>query len=1020
MKPTEFSAVILALFAGTLVATNFAIDGPTRFRANAPDGEQVPQDAPAPLTEATRRMTVPDGFNVSLFAGEPDVRQPIAFTIDDRGRLWVVECHSYPNWMPGAVRGQDRVVIFEDEDGDGRFDKRTVFWDKGDNLTGIELGFGGVWLCATPNLIFIADRNADDVPDAAEPEIVLNGWDPNCRHNAFNALNWGPDGWLYGCNGILSNSKVGRSDTPDEHRVPINCGVWRYHPTKQIFEAVAHGTTNPWGLDFDDFGEMFITNCVIPHLFHVVPGAHFQRMFGQDINPHSYELMKSCADHIHWGGGDWTSSRGGQGIHNVAGGGHAHAGAMIYLGDNWPARYRNSVFTCNIHGRRLNNDRLNRSGSGYVATHDKDFLFSSDEWYRGMEMRYGPDGGVFLTDWSDTGECHDYDSAHGVHRDSGRIFKVTHGTPSLEVNLAQFSDAALVPLQLQKNDWFVRHARRLLQEHAAAGRDMTDVHEMLWDILRTRVDVSRKLRALWALHVSGGLSEASLLKLLDDASEHVRSWSVRLLCEDKNPLCDAPATNVFGKFVELASNDPSPRVRLELAAALQRIPPQQRWTIASALVMHSEDSGDANLPLMLWYGIEPLVSVDYATAATLAGRCRIPLVRRFLARRIVLETDRTAGADGPPPGLVSLVQVLGHTNENDVRLDLLRGINDALRGRKSVPMPKGWPALSAKFAAEPELREPALVLAMILGDPKAAADLRATMLDRTQPDDRRQQAMQILAERAVPGLAPRLQQLLDDASVRGGAIRALAAYNDPATPKMLVNRYRSFSETERADAISTLATRPASALALLSAIEAKTIPARDVSPFTARQLQAFGNKEIADKLAAVWGTVRAAGADKKPQMAKYKTMLTPDALQTADVANGRLVFNRTCAACHKLNGDGADVGPDLTGSNRDNLDFVLENVLDPSAIVGRAYKLTVVATKDGRVLSGIVRERIERALVLQTANERVTLSVDDIEELKESPVSMMPEGIFDKLTDDEVRDLVGYLGTTSRVPRHGE
>lgn len=975
--------------------------------------EARPDDGPIPLAEAAGRVTVPDGFQVTLFAGEPDVRQPIAFTIDDRGRLWVVECYSYPNWMPGAVRGQDRVVILEDADGDGRFDRRTVFWDKGDNLTGVELGFGGVWLCATPNLVFIPDRNADDVPDG-EPETVLDGWDPNCRHNAFNALNWGPDGWLYGCNGILSNSRVGRPDAPDAERVPINCGVWRYHPTKQIFEAVAHGTTNPWGLDFDDFGEMFITNCVIPHLFHVVLGAHFQRMFGQDISPHSYDLMKSCADHIHWGGGDWTSSRGGEGIHSAPGGGHAHAGAMIYLGDNWPERYRNSVFMCNIHGRRLNNDKLSRSGSGYVATHDKDFLFSSDQWYRGLEMRYGPDGGVFLTDWSDTGECHDYDSAHGVHRDSGRIFKITHGSPrSVRVDVAKLSDTELVDLQLHKNDWYVRHARRLLQERAAAGRDMSQVHGLLWKLFDAQAEVPRKLRAVWALHVTGGLDEPSLVRLLDHESEMVRAWAVRLICEARGPLANTAGQNVFGRFVSMAADDPSPRVRLELAAAMQRIPPQQRWTIASALVMHSEDSGDANLPLMLWYGIEPLVSVDYATAATLAGRCRIPLVRRFLARRIVLETDRTAGADGPPQGLVSLVQVLGHTDENDVRFDLLTGINDALRGRKTVSMPKGWPALSANFAAESELREPTLVLAMILGDPKAAADLRATMLDRNSPAERRQQAVQILAERGTSGLAPQLHQLLDDASVRGGAIRALAAFNDPATPKLLVSRYRSFSEAERADAISTLATRPASALALLSAIEAKAIPARDMSPFTARQLQAFGNKEISDKLSAVWGTIRPAGADKTSEMAKYKSMLTPDELQTADVANGRLVFNRICAACHKLNDDGADIGPDLTGSNRDNLDYVLENVLDPSAIVGRDYKLTIVATKDGRVMSGIIRERIERALVLQTANERITLSVDDIEELKESPVSMMPEGIFDKLTREEVRDLVGYLARKS-------
>ncbi|HVX60957.1 MAG TPA: PVC-type heme-binding CxxCH protein, partial [Pirellulales bacterium] len=259
------------------------------------------EDPEAPLSpQATlEQMTLPPGFQATLFAGEPDVVQPIALTFDDRGRMWVVECLSYPDWsQEPQTAGHDRVVIFEDRDGDGRFDSRKVFWDEGSNLSGVEVGFGGVWLCSTPNLIFVPDADGDDAPDG-EPQIVLDGWDLKARHNVFNGLTWGPDGWLYGCNGILSNSKIGKPGSPDAKRTEINCGVWRYHPTRRVHEAVAHGTTNPWGLDFDELGQMFITNCVIHHLWHVVPGAHFQRMFGQDINPHSYQLMESCADHIH-------------------------------------------------------------------------------------------------------------------------------------------------------------------------------------------------------------------------------------------------------------------------------------------------------------------------------------------------------------------------------------------------------------------------------------------------------------------------------------------------------------------------------------------------------------------------------------------------------------------------------------------------------------------------------------------------------------------------------------------------
>ena len=520
-----FSVVLI--FAGIVVSWEPVTGRGEEYPAQSTDSAA----APLPPTEAIGRMRVPDGFTVMLFAAEPEVVQPIAFTIDPRGRLWVVENYSYPIWL-GGPQGKDRILIFEDTDGDGHFDRRTVFYDKGTNFTGIELGFGGVWVCATPNLLFIPDRDGDDRPDSP-PVAVLDGWDTKAQHNMFNALKWGPDGWLWGCNGILSNSRVGKPGTPDDRRVPINCGVWRYHPIRQVFEAVAHGTTNPWGLDFDDHGEAFITNCVIPHLFHVVPGAHFQRMFGQDYNPNLYGLLETCADHLHWAGGHWTDSREGKGHekHSAAGGGHAHVGAMIYLGDNWPEQYRGSLLTFNIHGHRANHDRLERKGSSYVAHHDRDFLTVDDTWFRGLELKYGPDGAVYFTDWTDRGECHETD-ADNAHRENGRIYKLGFGKiKPVQVNLATSTDEELARLQLHKNDWYVRTARRLLQERAANGANLTAANEALLSILKTHPDVTRRLRALWALHATGALDDQALLGLLDDADESIRGWAIRLLAD---------------------------------------------------------------------------------------------------------------------------------------------------------------------------------------------------------------------------------------------------------------------------------------------------------------------------------------------------------------------------------------------------------------------------------------------------------------------------------------------------------
>jgi putative membrane-bound dehydrogenase-like protein len=575
---------------------------------------------PSP-TQAVARMKVPEGFRVHLVAGEPTLIKPIAMTTDERGRLWVVESHSYPHWLKEKGPGKDRVLILEQQR-DGRYSCK-VFLDNGVNLSGIAVGFGGIWLTSVPKLIFIPVK--EDRP-AGKPIVHLDGFDLKARHNVVNTIAWGPDGWLYGLHGILTVARIGAPGTPANKRVPMDCGVWRYHPTRHTFEVVAWGTTNPWGLDWDDHGELFITNCVIKHLFHVVPGAHFVRMYGQDLNPHTYGLIESCADHLHWGGGDWTTSRGGKGSHSVAGGGHAHAGAMFYLGDNWPSTYRNRIFMANIHGNRLNQDRLERKGSGYIARHCEDFLLANDDWFRGLGLTLAADGSAFVSDWHDTGECHNYDKTHP----SGRIYRICFGTPRMvQPDLARASDGELVRLQMHKNDWWVRQARRVLQERSSVGTLAADTSGAMRKHLNEERAVTRRMRALWALHVVGGADEKLLVDLLEDAEEHIRLWAVRLLVDDGKA-----SRRTTDRLGEQARKEKSPAVRLALASALQKVPIAQRWTIAQNLSAWAEDAGDPYLPLMIWYGIEPAVSANPRQSAELLTRAKIPLVRRYIARRL--------------------------------------------------------------------------------------------------------------------------------------------------------------------------------------------------------------------------------------------------------------------------------------------------------------------------------------------------------------------------------------------------
>jgi putative membrane-bound dehydrogenase-like protein len=607
------------------------------------------QELTSPLlnpVEALKSISLPEGFRVQLSAAEPMVQQPIDMAWDARGRLWVAECYTYAEKETNFEKKlKDRIIILEDTNQDGIFDKRKIFWDQATQLTSIEIGFGGVWAACAPNIFFLADKNHDDRPDG-KPEVILDGFDADkVRHNIVNGLRWGPDGWLYGRHGILGpGSKVGVPGTPEDKRTDIQCGIWRYHPTRKKFEVVCHGTTNPWGHDWDEHGQLFFINTVIGHLWHVVPGARYQRMYGNHYDKNLYELIQQTADHFHWDQGreHWADlkKKGMTSATDAAGGGHAHTGMMIYLGNNWPAQYRGNVFTLNLHGLRVNRDTLHRQGAGYVGKHAPDFMLTKDKWFRGIELSYGPDGGVYVLDWSDIGECHEND---GIHRTSGRIFKITHGKARPFIgDLSKLSSSELARLKTHANDWYVRLARRILQERATVGRaDIAQARKILRDDYSKSSSIQCRLRAMWVLYVTdGNLDERWLLKQTHDNDEHIRVWAIKLL-NDRG----APSAIALKRFIQMAEADFSGLVQLHLASTLQTLSYPKRWELAAALVSHDKFANDPVLPLMIWYGINPAVSKNRAEAVNLLPKCKLPKVRQFIARRLAGEESQPKKKD---------------------------------------------------------------------------------------------------------------------------------------------------------------------------------------------------------------------------------------------------------------------------------------------------------------------------------------------------------------------------------------
>ncbi len=575
-----------------------------------------------PPEKAAGAMTLPPGFSAQLFAGEPDIVQPIAFCLDDRARLWAVQGLTYPKRAPEG-EGRDSIVVFEDQDGDGHFDRRTVFAEGLNLVSGIEVGYGGVFVGAAPNLMFIPIADGDTPKAAGPPQILLDGWGYQDTHETLNTFIWGPDGWLYGCHGVFTKSNVGAPGSPDAKRVPINAGVWRFHPVRHEFEVFAEGTSNPWGLDFDARGQAIIEACVIPHLFHMIQGGRYHRQAGAHFNPFTYDDIKTIADHRHFVG---ATPHGGNGRSDAAGGGHAHAGLMVYQGESWPAQYRGSYLMNNIHGARINMDIPERAGSGFVAKHGADFINFNDRASQIINLQEDQDGSVFMIDWYDVNQCH-RPQIEAHDRSNGRIFKVVYGNQkTTTVDLGTKNDHELAGLVTGTNEWLSRHARRLLAERAVRGKVVLPELEKA----AREAAPHAALRALWTLHATGNLTEPLALDLLHETAgrEDITAWTVQLVCER------APADAIRTRLGQLATETKSPVTRLYLASAAGRLPVEHRLAILEPLLQRTEDASDVNLPLLEWYALEPVIAKDPAAGAALLEKVAFPQVREFIARRM--------------------------------------------------------------------------------------------------------------------------------------------------------------------------------------------------------------------------------------------------------------------------------------------------------------------------------------------------------------------------------------------------
>ncbi len=972
-------------------------------------------------------MKVANGFEVSVVASEPLVRQPVAIEFDDRGRLWVIQYLQYPNPAelkrvqvdrfsrtkydrvpeppPKGPRGTDRITILEDTDGDGHMDRGKDFIDGLNLTTGIAFGHGGVFVLNVPYLLFYPDRNRDDVPDG-DPEVLLSGFGMEDAHSVANSLTFGPDGWLYGCQGSTVTANV--------RGIEFQQGVWRYHPLTRAFELFCEGGGNSWGLDFDRVGQLFYsTNWGGNVLLHGVQGGYFVKAFakhGALHNPHAYGFF----DHA---------------PHKNFRGGHVTVGGIVYQGDSFPESFRGKYIAGDLLGHGVYWHDIEPRGSTFQTAHGGELLVANDTWFAPTDVTMGPNGAIYVADWHDSRTAHPDPDAEW-DRSNGRIYRIAaKGTkPTAPIDIAKLSNDELLKLHSHRSQWFVRHARQELARRAADQHDaqasgqptnndslaLRASVERLRQTALTDTDEAAALEALWTLNTCGGFDETLAFKLLDSPHAAVRMWTVRLLGDPKQ----AVSTEMAHHLDDFAEQDPSVQVRQQLACTAARLPANQAMPIINANINRDIDNADPYLPLLWWWAVEQ---------HSVSGRDEV--MKRFvrpslwkskLGRETLLpKLVRRYAAEGTAADHASCLQLLRAAPDDGERdrlvVSLFAGWREAPRDELPVTAATLSPELTewivSRWQAKPD--DPTLLAFALALKHRAAYDRTLKESLNSQAEANRRVALLTqLADGVEPSSAESLLELVLSPSqpdgVRSAAASVLARLNSDAVTVGLLASYPKLPPKLKTQTIDLLLGRKPSATALLKFVDQGHLKANDISVDQVRRIALFEDRELDTLVTKHWGKLGAATREEK--LAEVRRLNNDLRAAGGNAEAGKVVFKKHCATCHQFRGEGTKLGPDLTTANRKDRDYLLISLVDPSVVIRKEFLSHIVQMRDGRVLNGLIVERTDAGLTLANAkNERVTLAVSDVEELRESPVSLMPDDQYKLLKPQELRDLFAYL-----------
>jgi putative membrane-bound dehydrogenase-like protein len=947
------------------------------------------------------KLRVPDDLAFDVVLSDPLIAQPLQISFDERGRLWLVEYRQYPMpagltlvsrdnfWRsvydktplppPHGTPGKDRISIHEDTNGDGTFDSHKVFVDGLNIVTSICRGRGGVWVLNPPYLLFYPDLNNDDVPDS-DPIVHLQGFGLEDTHSCVNSLQWGPDGWLYACQGSTVSADVIRTGIDTQPVHSLGQLVWRYHPETRRYEIFAEGGGNAFGLEFDSKGRIFSGhNGGDTRGFHYVQGGYSQKGFnkhGPLSNPFAFGYFPAMRHHA------------------VPRFTHTF---VVYEATGLPEAYRGHLFGVEPLQGTVVESRIFPDGSTFQTADLQRVIAGEESDFRPVDIKVGPDGAMYVADWRDSNVNHLKNSEGSIDTTNGRVFRLRakDAAPMKPFDLGKLSSLELVELLRHDNKWQRQQALALLGDR----RDFS-VAPRLREMLAAEKEQTA-LEALWALNLVGGLDEATTLTALRHVNPYVRAWAARLACDDREV-----SPSISSQMAEVAQTEANVEVRSQLASSARRLKAEQGLPIVAQLMRHDEDVDDPYVPLLIWWAIEAKCADDRDAVVGLfqeSSAWQTKLVQEHLASRVM----RRFAQAGSRKGLLTCAELLKRSPDAGSTKRLLAGFEEAFAGRSLASLP------DELVAALSESGQASLALRLRQGEPAALAEAVQRLADDSAEVTERRQLAAIFGEVQSADAVPVMLALAghSDNELRRAAIGSLQRYDDPAIPAKLVELLPTLPIDAQPLALSVLGGRAAWARVLLERIKAGEIDADLVPSSLVNNMLLVGDEANAALVREIWGDEAGGSAEAiKTEIARL-TELVRDS--HGSPYEGRKLFNQTCAKCHKLYDRGGEIGPDLTAYQRDNLDRMLANIVNPSAEIREGFENFVLETTDGRALTGFLADQDNQVVVLRTSEgQNVTVPREEIEELRGAGQSLMPEGLLRDLTDEQARDLFAYLRGT--------